>query len=221
MKAGFSTIDHRAAISEQRMVKTPSRRVWAAGLPTNLAAAVDGRLPCPRSQYGCVSSCRRGIVVARRHRAGARRGLRPQRPDAGPEIILCRTWSLPKSDRTMLGRFPLTTVTVLIDLGAVVDEELLEIAFECAYRRGLTDPQRAWRRLRSCAGRGSRGPAQLRKILDVRGTSQPAGSVLEVKFIRLTRRGHLPPFERQWKVFDRKWPCGTNRLRLSQSAHGR
>jgi very-short-patch-repair endonuclease len=42
----------------------------------------------------------------------------------------------------------------------------------------------------------------LKKVLAARGSAEPAGSVLEVKFIHLARRGHLPPFERQWRVFD-------------------
>jgi very-short-patch-repair endonuclease len=58
------------------------------------------------------------------------------------------------------------------------------------------------RRLRTYATRGSRGAAALKRILAARGNAEPAGSVLEVKFIRLARGGHLPPFERQWRVLD-------------------
>ena len=125
------------------------------------------------------------------------------------EVIVRRTRSLPRSDTTKLGRFPLTTVVrTLLDLGSVVDEDRLEAAFESAYRRGLTDPERAKRRVRTCGTRGNPGPAALTRILVARGNAEPAGSVLEVKFIRLARRGHLPPFERQWRVLDREGLAG-------------
>jgi very-short-patch-repair endonuclease len=93
-------------------------------------------------------------------------------------------------------------VRTLLDLGSVVDEGRLEAAFESAYRRGLTDPERVRRRLLTGGTRGSPGPAALKRILAARGNAEPAGSVLEVKFIRLARRGHLPPFECQWRVSD-------------------
>ncbi len=76
---------------------------------------------------------------------------------------------MPRSDTTRLGMFPLTTVIrTLLDLGSVVDEEQLEAAFESAYRRGLTDPERARRRLRSRGTRGNLGPAALKKVLAAR-----------------------------------------------------
>jgi hypothetical protein len=60
----------------------------------------------------------------------------------GKGIVICRTTSLPASDVTRFGKLRTTTATrTLIDLGSVMTEEQVEIAFECAYRRGLTDPR--------------------------------------------------------------------------------
>jgi very-short-patch-repair endonuclease len=186
------------------MVETSSGRVRASRFPTHLGAAVDGSLPGPRSRCRCMPPRGRSVVEAGRHRAGSPRDLCPERRTRpSPEVIIRRTRSLPRSDTTKLGRFPLTTaVRTLLDLGSVVDEDRLEAALESAYRRGLTDPERAQRRLRTYATRGSRGAAALKRILAARGNAEPAGSVLEVKFIRLARGGHLPPFERQWRVLD-------------------
>jgi very-short-patch-repair endonuclease len=122
----------------------------------------------------------------------------------GSGIVICRTISLPSSDITRIGKLATTTATrTLIDLGSVATEEEVEIAFECAYRRGLTDPVRARRRLEDLCVRGRKGPAILRRILDLRGDEAPAGSTLEVKYARLARRGRLPRDARQWRVFDR------------------
>jgi very-short-patch-repair endonuclease len=81
-------------------------------------------------------------------------------------------------------------------------EEQVEIAFECAYRRGLTDPTRARRRLEDLRLRGRKGPATLRRILELRGEDAPAGSTLEVKYVRLARRAGFPRETRQWRVVD-------------------
>ena len=50
--------------------------------------------------------------------------------------------------------------------------------------------------------RGRKGPATLRRILELRGHEAPAGSTLEVKYVRLARRGRLPRETRQWRVLD-------------------
>ena len=121
----------------------------------------------------------------------------------GKGVILSRTTSLATSDVTRFGKLAATTATrTLIDLGSVMTEEQVEIAFECAYRRGLTDPTRARRRLEDLRLRGRKGPATLRRILELRGDEAPAGSTLEVKYVRLARRGRLPRETRQWRVLD-------------------
>jgi very-short-patch-repair endonuclease len=51
--------------------------------------------------------------------------------------------------------------------------------------------------------RGRKGPGILRRVLELRGDEAPAGSTLEVKYVRLARRGRLPRDTRQWRVFDR------------------
>jgi very-short-patch-repair endonuclease len=122
----------------------------------------------------------------------------------GKGVVFSRTTSLLASDVTRFGKLPLTTATrTLIDLGSVMTEEQVEIAFESAYRRGLTDPARARRRLEDLRLGGRRGPATLRRILELRGDEAPAGSTLEVKYVRLARRGDLPRETRQWRVLDR------------------
>jgi very-short-patch-repair endonuclease len=121
----------------------------------------------------------------------------------GKGIVFSRSTSLATSDVTRFGKLPVTTATrTLIDLGSVMSEEQVEIAFECAYRRGLTDPTRARRRLEDLRLRGRKGPATLRRILELRGDEAAAGSTLEVKYVRLARRGGLPRETRQWRVLD-------------------
>jgi very-short-patch-repair endonuclease len=103
-----------------------------------------------------------------------------------------RSSDLLPADRTTVAAIPVTTVTrTLIDLGAVLDEESVERAIECALRRGLTSPQYMGRRLDALSRLGRPGIGVARRLLRRR---QPVvtGSDLEVRFLQLLRRAGLP-----------------------------
>jgi very-short-patch-repair endonuclease len=72
--------------------------------------------------------------------------VRKDRP-APPGILLHVTETLPKSDCAKFEPFTLTNVTrTCIDLGAVVDEEVVEMAMEDALRTRRTSLDKLWRR---------------------------------------------------------------------------
>lgn len=113
-----------------------------------------------------------------------------------------RTGSLPACDLGNSGPIRITNASrTLVDLGAVCDEETVEFALECALRRGMTSIPRLRWRLDQVGGRGRRGSAVLRRLLDLRDPdTRPAQSVLEVKFLRRLRGRRLPSPVRQLEV---------------------
>lgn len=129
-----------------------------------------------------------------------------------PEVIIRRTRSLPRSDTTKLGRFPLTTaVRTLLDLGSVVDEDQLEAAFESAYRRGLTDPDRAQRRLRNARKPRGGGPEKDSYGQRKRGAGrQRPGSEVHPPCAQRSPSTVRGPVESA----RRRWPSRSHRLRL-------
>ena len=90
-------------------------------------------------------------------------------------------------------------IRTLLDLGAVVDDETLEVAIECALRKRLCS-LRALQNASASTPRGRRGPAACRNLLKLRGDVAPAGSRLEVKLIRLLRSSNLADPQRQLRV---------------------
>jgi very-short-patch-repair endonuclease len=131
------------------------------------------------------------------------------------------------ADRTT--RKGITTVTVtraLIDLGAVVGDEDLELALESALRLGLTTCRYLEKRLVFVGGKGRRGVAALRRVLAARGTDTKAtGSYLETRLIQMLRDHRIYPPERQYPVrhgvreivrVDFAWPA----LKLAVEADG-
>lgn len=107
--------------------------------------------------------------------------------------------------RIDFGRFgPLRITTpsrTLIDLGAVVDEESLEIALDCALRKNLTSEDRLRAHLARLGGRGRRGAGVLSKLLEARGQDARAcHSPLETRFRRLCRRFRLPLPQAQFPI---------------------
>jgi very-short-patch-repair endonuclease len=129
-------------------------------------------------------------------------------------IFVCSTrdlrnpsvWHLTGIDRcdtTRLKAIPVTTVhRTLIDLGAVGGADLVELALESALRRRMTTTDRLLRRLEALEGRGRRGPAILRSILDQRGPVPPTESALETRFLQFLRRYNVPMPTRQHRVTD-------------------
>lgn len=119
-----------------------------------------------------------------------------------PGVTIHRTRALPACDCTKVGPIPVTNASrTLLDLGAVCDEEVVEIALECALRRGLTSIPRLRWRLEEVGGKGRPGSAVLRHLVDLRDPkARPAASVLEVKFLRRIRGIGLPAPTRQLQV---------------------
>lgn len=68
--------------------------------------------------------------------------------------IVHRTTRLPDCDRAQVVGIPVTNASrTLLDLGAVVDEETVEIALEYALRKGMTSIRRLEWRLDEVGGR--------------------------------------------------------------------
>jgi very-short-patch-repair endonuclease len=126
--------------------------------------------------------------------------LRTKRPD----VILHRTKVVPRRDITEVTRIPVSTVhRTLIDLGAVVEADIVELALECALRRRMTSLDRLIRRLADASGPGFRGSGVLRLVLERRDPlAPPTESALETKFLQLLRRHRLPIPQRQRVVRD-------------------
>ena len=124
------------------------------------------------------------------------------------DIQVHRTDGLTPADVTKVQGIPcLTPTRLLCDLGAHVDEEVLEAMLEEALRRRLTTVDRLRRRLDGFTGRGRRGSAPIARLLELRGDAPAAESLLEVKAIRLLRRHRLHPL--------RQHPVGRRRVDLA------
>lgn len=129
------------------------------------------------------------------------------RTPSGSNIVIHRTDTLIAADLEERDGFLLTNATrTLIDLGAVVEPEVVEAALEDALRKGLTSLPRLRWRLRTLGRRGRRGAGVLRGILEARGNAAPTESALETKVARLLARAKLPVPIRQFEV------CNNGRL---------
>jgi Protein of unknown function (DUF559) len=93
------------------------------------------------------------------------------------------------------------THRTLLDLGAVASEAAVEIALDDALRRGLTSlPQLRWH-LGVAGGRGVRGTAVIRRILEARREDRGVcHSPLETIARRLFRRSSVPTPIKQYPV---------------------
>jgi very-short-patch-repair endonuclease len=113
-----------------------------------------------------------------------------------------RVSTMPASDVTTVRGIPLTTVSrTLLDLGLIADVNAVELALECALRRGIVTVPRLTRRLEYAAGRGRKGPSVLRNVLRRRGIDvAPTESVLETRFLQFLRRYNLPVPDRQVRI---------------------
>lgn len=112
---------------------------------------------------------------------------------------------VPECDRARVTAIPVTDVTrTLLDLGAVTEEEMVEVALDDALRRGLTSIPRLRWRLEELASKGRRGVGVLRGLLNARDlTKAPPESVLEARLIRMLRRARLPEPTKQYEVRQR------------------
>lgn len=111
------------------------------------------------------------------------------------DIVIHHSRRFPRCDVSTRNGIVVTSPTrTLIDLGAVSSDEDVEIAMDCALRRGLTSIPYIRRRLARIGGRGARGAGVLRRLLDSRDPAcAPTESVLESRFRALVRRAGLQP----------------------------
>ncbi len=92
----------------------------------------------------------------------SRRGMKVPAP-----WIVLRTAPIEPADATTVAGLRVTTVhKTLIDLGAAASDPAVEAALESALRRGLTSIPYLRKRLAANAGRGRRGCATLRRLLE-------------------------------------------------------
>jgi Protein of unknown function (DUF559)/Transcriptional regulator, AbiEi antitoxin len=116
--------------------------------------------------------------------------------------IVHRVQSMPPADVTVVAQIPVTTVhRTLIDLGAVVPADDVELALECALRRRITSIDRLQRRLAAIGTRGRRGPAVLGSIIR-HHSGRPTDGALETRFVQFLRRFGLPMPDRQVAIHD-------------------
>jgi hypothetical protein len=143
--------------------------LWSSGHASHRAAAAKHDLP---------GIARSGIIEISTSRTLSHRGL-----------IVHKRSPLPACDLTRVDGVPVTaTHRTLLDLGAVGSERAVEIALDDALRRGLTSlPQLRWH-LGNAGGRGVRGTAVIRRILEARQEDRGAcHSPLETIARRLLR----------------------------------
>ncbi len=89
----------------------------------------------------------------------------------------------------------------LIDLGAVVGDDVVERALESALRRRLTRLPRLEWRLKQLAQHGRAGPPSLRRVLDCRpSNAPPTESDLETRFLQVLRAAGVREPVRQHRV---------------------
>jgi len=128
------------------------------------------------------------------------------------DLVVHRTGSPPSRDLVVVDGIRCTSATrTIVDCAAILDDEVLETAFEHARRMGLTSPAALARCSDKLCGRGRPGSARLRRLLAVQAAGErPLESRLEVKLARLLRKSALPAPVRQYPVgrfrLDFAWP---------------
>lgn len=117
----------------------------------------------------------------------------PSSRKSPPGLIVHRA-VLPNGDVASVAGLKTTSPTrTLLDLAAVVDEEVLEIALDSALRKGLTSIDYLARRFGEKRSRGRPGTAAIGRLLVERSRiARHLDSPLETKFLRLLRRERLP-----------------------------
>ena len=116
------------------------------------------------------------------------------------DLVVVHRGAVDLNDRRMLGPISLTSpARTIVDLAGDVDDEDLTAIVEDSIHRGLTTPMSIQRCLDRIGGKGRRGSARLRAILDDRGDQRPTMSRLEVRIWRTLRAKGLTPI-RQYPV---------------------
>jgi very-short-patch-repair endonuclease len=128
------------------------------------------------------------------------------------KLVLHRTSSLEQRDVVVVDGIRCTAATrTIIDCAALLDDEVLETAFEQARRMGLTTVAALSTRAAQLCRQGRLGSARVRRLLAAQTpNSRAMESRLEVKLARLVRASSLPTPERQFPVgrfrLDFAWP---------------
>lgn len=117
----------------------------------------------------------------------------PIRKKPPPGVVIHRTDTLNKIDIGVRQGILVTSVhRTLVDLGAVVDECIVEKALERARRRGFTSIPFLFKVLERSGGRGRRGAGVLKALIDERDPNgQPIGSDMAVECWQLIRKSKL------------------------------
>lgn len=134
-------------------------------------------------------------------------------------VVVHRGTVRPHQMATVSG-IPVTSIhRTLIDLGDVADRHLVEDALDAALDRRMTSVAWLMRGIDEVGTRGRRGPAMLKRILEVTEDGRPP-SWLERRFIRLLTGSELNGFVREHPVgsyfIDFAWP----EIRLGIEVHG-
>ena len=132
-----------------------------------------------------------------------------RRRTSPPSIRIHHSPTLVASDVRWMGPIQVTNAArTLVSVGTLISESALEEALDGALRTGQTTLDRLRERLESVEGRGYRGPAALRKLLDKRGRAPAAESPLETRLVRLLRRSGFAEPARQVTVSDDRGMVG-------------
>jgi very-short-patch-repair endonuclease len=206
---------HRRQALALGMTERQLERRLEAGLLVSLHRAVYRHAGHPASpEQLLLAACLTTGAVASHRSAAALWGLRGC--DLGvPEVTLVgrcrptlagvaihRTDRLDPVDISRRHAIPVTApARTLLDLAGVVGIDELEPALEDAMLRGLAPFSLLRHTVDRLGGRGRRGAASLRAVLDSRDpATAPTESVLEDALVRVLRRGGLPEPVRQLPV---------------------
>ena len=128
-----------------------------------------------------------------------------RRRNSLPSVKIHHCPNLVAADVQRIGPIEVTNATrTLVSVGTLIPENALEEALDCALRNGQTTLNRLHERIQSLEGRGHRGPAALRKLLEKRSGGPAPESPLETRLVRLLRRFGLPDPARQFTVSDER-----------------
>lgn len=118
----------------------------------------------------------------------------PRRLSSRPGIVIHERGPAQPQDADRLGPIPATgAARTLLDLGSMIPIDDLELVLEDALRRGHASLARLRWQIRAQGGKGTRGTASLRKLLEERPPGyRVTKSGLEIKVRRVLRTGRLP-----------------------------
>lgn len=120
-----------------------------------------------------------------------------------PDVVIHRQ-VLDRRDRTIFNGVPVTTPgRTLLDLAAVVDLQLVEVALQDAVRRGLTTMARIRLLLDRSRGKGKQGVGALRALIgDIQKPRRITETRLEGLLLKLIADAELPPPMIQYPIRD-------------------